>query len=146
MRVASRCLLTVWHCNTTGTYSGSTLIDPDTILPGQQFDRTTNEGTFLQRIMNTNFEGTAEFLTIFPSCYTTRSTHIHLMVQTNVSNTDSSYEATSVLLQHTGQLFFSKSLINSVCELDPYSAHLSTLSRTLNNKDFDPCFLESGWL
>jgi hypothetical protein len=38
-------------------------------------------------------------------------------------------------VQHIGQLFFEESLINSVYELDPYSAHLDTLNRTTNSED-----------
>lgn len=83
--------------------------------------------------MNTDSEGMAEFLTIFPGYYITRTTHIHLTVQTNVSNNDSSYSAAAV--QHVGQLFFNESLINSVYELEPYNAHLSTLNRTLDSED-----------
>lgn len=84
--------------------------------------------------MATDEEGIAEFLTIFPGYYITRSTHIHVTVQTAVGNgTNSSYSSASV--QHIGQLFFDESLINSVYELDPYSAHLSTLNRTTNSED-----------
>lgn len=86
--------------------------------------------------MSTDETGIAEFLTIFPGYYITRSTHIHLTAQTNVTSsnyTDSSYNAASV--QHIGQLFFNETLINSVYELDPYSAHLDTLNRTINSED-----------
>lgn len=112
--------------------------DPDTssLYEGAstQSDGTTDEETFLRGVMKTNTEGMAEFLTIFPGYYITRSTHIHVVVQTNVSsNNDSSFSAASV--QHLGQLFFEESLINSVYELDPYNAHLSTLNRTTNSED-----------
>jgi hypothetical protein len=89
--------------------------------------------TFLRGIMATDEEGMAEFLTIFPGYYVTRSAHIHLTVQTDVGNGSSSYSSASV--QHIGQLFFEESLINSVYELDPYSAHLDTLNRTTNSED-----------
>ena len=62
----------------------------------------------------------------------TRSTHIHLTVQTNVTDS-SSYSAASV--QHIGQLFFDEALINSVYALSPYAAHLATLNRTTNAED-----------
>lgn len=129
--------LTIWHCNATGTYSGFTEIDPDTAdlysWGTKKADGTTDEETFLRGIMNTDEEGVAEFLTIFPGYYVTRSTHIHLTVQTNVTNNDSSFSAASV--QHIGQFFFEESLLNSVYELEPYSAHLLTLNRTLNSED-----------
>jgi protocatechuate 3,4-dioxygenase beta subunit len=132
--------LTIWHCNSTGTYSGFTGIDPDTsdLLDGytKSSDGTTDQETFLRGVMSTNTEGIAEFLTLFPGYYITRSTHIHLTVQTNVSsNSSESYSYSSASVQHVGQLFFTESLINSVYALSPYSAHLSTLNRTTNDED-----------
>ncbi|KAH8660755.1 Intradiol ring-cleavage dioxygenase [Tricladium varicosporioides] len=128
--------LTIWHCNATGSYSGFTGINPQTseLLDGwtKQNDGTTDDETFLRGIMSTDTNGMAEFLTIFPGYYVTRSTHIHLTVQTNVT-TSSSYSAASV--QHIGQLFFNESIINSVYELDPYAQHLLTLNRTTNSED-----------
>lgn len=132
--------LTIWHCNATGTYSGFTGIDPDTasVYDGTttRADGTTDDETFLRGVMNTNEEGVAEFLTIFPGYYITRSTHIHLTVQTNVTgNETSDYSYSKASVQHIGQLFFNESMINSVYELDPYNAHLATLNRTLNADD-----------
>jgi hypothetical protein len=82
--------------------------------------------------MATSDEGVAEFLTIFPGYYTTRATHIHLTVQTSVTNS-SSYSAASV--QHIGQLFFDQDLIDSVYKLSPYAAHLETLDIIENVND-----------
>ncbi|CZR65221.1 uncharacterized protein PAC_15121 [Phialocephala subalpina] len=132
--------LTIWHCNASGIYSGFTGIDPDTaeLSDGwtKQTDGTTDEETFLRGVMSTNSEGMAEFLSIFPGYYVTRSTHIHLTVQTNVtSKSADDYSYNTAGVQHVGQLFFNESLINSVYELDPYSAHLDTLNRTTNDED-----------
>jgi hypothetical protein len=86
--------------------------------------------------MSTNTGGMAGFLTIFPGYYNTRSVHIHLTVQTNVTSTSAEdYSYSAAKIQHVGQLFFNESLINSVYELDPYSAHLETLNRTTNDED-----------
>lgn len=128
--------LTIWHCNATGYYSGFTGIDPDTaeLMDGyaKMDNGLTDEETFLRGIMATNTEGMAEFLTIFPGYYTTRATHIHLTVQTNVTNS-SSYNSASV--QHIGQLFFEQDLIDSVYQLSPYAAHLETLDIITNAED-----------
>ncbi|KAI0173751.1 Intradiol ring-cleavage dioxygenase [Pestalotiopsis sp. NC0098] len=128
--------LTIWSCNSTGTYSGYTGIDPDSaeLLDGwsKRTDGTTDDETFLRGIQMTDSEGMAEFLTLFPGYYVSRTTHIHVTVQSNVSN-GTSYSASST--QHLGQLFFEESLLSSVYSLSPYSEHLSTLNRTTNSED-----------
>ncbi|KAJ5762831.1 hypothetical protein N7533_001512, partial [Penicillium manginii] len=129
--------LTIWACNATGTYSGYTGINPDTVsvLDGwsTREDGTTDDETFLRGISKTNEAGIAEFLTIFPGYYDSRTTHIHVTVQSNVTGDDTSYSDAAI--QHIGQLFFPEELINSVYKLAPYHAHLSTLNRTLNSED-----------
>ncbi|KAJ5557058.1 hypothetical protein N7494_000973 [Penicillium frequentans] len=129
--------LTIWACNATGSYSGFTGIDPDTsdLLSGfeKRTDGTTDDKTFLRGISKTDSEGMTEFLTIFPGYYISRTTHIHVTVQTNVTGKDTSYNQASV--QHLGQLFFEEELINSVYQLQPYKDHLSTLNRTTNAED-----------
>ncbi|KAJ5999794.1 hypothetical protein N7481_000203 [Penicillium waksmanii] len=124
-------------CNATGTYSGYTGINPDTVsvLDGwsTREDGTTHDETFLRGISKTNEAGIAEFLTIFPGYYDNRTTHIHATVQHNVTGDDTSYSVTAI--QHIGQLFFPEELINSVYKLAPYHALLSTLNRTLNSED-----------
>ncbi|KAF4624074.1 hypothetical protein G7Y89_g14099 [Cudoniella acicularis] len=123
--------LPIWHCNATGSYSGFIGIDPDTsdLLDGytKQTDGTTDKQHHAHRP-----NGMAEFLTTFRGYYVTRSTHIHLTVQTNVT-TSISYN--SAFVQHVGQLFFNESLLNPIYSLSPYSAHPSTLNRTTNSED-----------
>jgi hypothetical protein len=96
-------------------------------------DGTTNDETFLRGISKTNEAGIAEFLTLFPGYYDSRTIHIHVTVQSNVTGDDTSYSDAAV--QHVRQLFFEENLINSVYQLAPYHAHLSTLNRTLNAED-----------
>lgn len=96
-------------------------------------DGTTDDETFLRGISRTDSAGMTEFLTIFPGYYISRTTHIHVTVQTNVTGKDSSYSDAGV--QHLGQLFFDEDLINSIYQLAPYKAHLSTLNRTTNAED-----------
>ena len=124
-------------CNATGTYSGFTGIDPDTASLQEGWstrtDGTTDEDTFLRGISKTDPDGMSEFLTIFPGYYTSRTTHIHITVQTNVSGKATSYSDAAV--QHLGQLFFAEDLINEVYQRQPYYQHLSTLNRTTNAED-----------
>jgi len=96
-------------------------------------DGTTDDETFLRGIARTDSAGMTDFLAIFPGYYISRTTHIHVTVQTNVTGKDSSYSVASV--QHLGQLFFEEDLINSVYQEAPYRAHLSTLNRTTNAED-----------
>ncbi|KAH7120385.1 Intradiol ring-cleavage dioxygenase [Dactylonectria estremocensis] len=128
--------LTIWNCNATGSYSSFTGIDPDTseLLDGytKKSDGTTDNETFLRGIQVTDSEGMIEFLTKFPGYYVTRTTHIHVTAQTNITN-GTSYSASKV--QHVGQLFFDEDLLNSVYALSPYVEHLSTLNRTTNAED-----------
>lgn len=128
--------VTIWHCNSTGTYSSYTGIDPDSaeLLDGwsKRDDGTTDDETFLRGILKSDSEGMVEFLTTFPGYYITRTTHIHLTVQADIAN-GTAYNASSV--QHVGQIFFEEDLINKVYQLSPYSAHLSTLNRTTNDED-----------
>lgn len=124
-------------CNATGTYSGYVGIDPDTVSAydgwTMRSDGTTDDETFLRGISKTNEAGIGEFRTIFPGYYSSRTTHIHVTVQTNVTNDDTSYSDAAT--KHVGQLFFPEELINSVYQLAPYHAHFSTLNRTLNSED-----------
>ncbi|KAF4311040.1 putative aromatic compound dioxygenase protein [Botryosphaeria dothidea] len=128
--------LSIWSCNATGSYAGFTGINPQTseLLDGwtKRDDGTTDDETFLRGIMKTGPEGIAEFLTKFPGYYVTRTTHIHVTAQANVTN-GTSFSASSV--QHIGQLFFEEDLLSEVYSLSPYSAHLSTLNRTTNAED-----------
>ncbi|PBK61461.1 aromatic compound dioxygenase [Armillaria solidipes] len=129
-----------WHCNADGIYSGYTGINPDTVEPFDgvtlRADGTTDDTTFLRGFTATDENGIAEFLTIFPGYYASRTTHIHIAVHVNgsVSEDGTNTLATSNI-QHVGQLFFEESLINQVYEIEAYTAHLSTLDRVTNDAD-----------
>ncbi|KAL4904326.1 hypothetical protein BDW74DRAFT_178911 [Aspergillus multicolor] len=132
--------LTIWSCNATGSYSGYIGIDPDTadLLDGytKSDQGTTDNETFLRGITKTDSEGMSEFLTTFPGYYVSRTTHIHVTVQTNVTDkSETSYNSASGGVQHLGQLFFPEDLINEVYALEPYAQHLATLNRTTNAED-----------
>ncbi|TDZ31332.1 hypothetical protein C8035_v005925 [Colletotrichum spinosum] len=68
----------------------------------------------------------------FPGCYITRTTHIHVTAQTNITN-GTSYSASK--LQHIGQLFVEENHLSQMYAPKPYSAHLSTLNHTINAED-----------
>lgn len=128
--------LTIWNCNATGFYSSYTGINPNTVelLDGwtTRTDGTTDDETFLRGIQLTDSEGMAEFLTIFPGYYASRTTHVHITVQANVTN-GTSYSKSGT--QHLGQVFFTEDLLAEVYATEPYSAHLATLNRTTNAED-----------
>lgn len=128
--------VSIWNCNATGTYSSYTGIDPDTVslLDGwsTRTDGTTDDETFLRGIQVTDDEGMAEFLTLFPGYYASRTTHVHVTVQTDIKN-GTSFSASSV--QHIGQIFFEEDLLNQVYQVAPYSSHLETLTRVTNDED-----------
>ncbi|KAH0443818.1 extracellular dioxygenase [Colletotrichum camelliae] len=128
--------LTIWNCNATGSYSSFTGIDPDSaeLMDNwtKRTDGTTDDETFLRGIQVTDQNGIVEYLTKFPGYYITRTTHIHVTAQTNITN-GTSYSASKV--QHIGQLFFEEDLLSQVYALEPYSAHLTTLNRTTNAED-----------
>lgn len=128
--------LTIWNCNATGSYSSFTGVDPDTVelLDGwtKREDGSTDDETFLRGVQVTNDDGMAEFLTIFPGYYVTRTTHIHITAQADVTN-GTSYAKSAI--QHIGQLFFEEDLLEEVYNLSPYAAHKETLNRTTNAED-----------
>ncbi|KAK0199538.1 Intradiol ring-cleavage dioxygenase [Desarmillaria ectypa] len=129
-----------WHCNAAGIYSGYTGINPDTVEPYEgatlRPDGTTDDTTFLRGFTATDENGIAEFLTIFPGYYASRTTHIHIAVHVNGSvSEDGTNTLTTSNIQHVGQLFFEESLINQVYEIGAYTAHLSTLDRVTNDAD-----------
>lgn len=128
--------LSIWNCNATGYYSSFTGIAPDTaeLADGwtKREDGTTDDETFLRGIQVTDDNGIIEFLTKFPGYYVTRTTHIHVTAQTNITD---GLSFSSSAVQHIGQLFFEEDLLNEIYTYEPYSAHLETLNRTTNAED-----------
>ncbi|KAJ6038355.1 hypothetical protein N7460_008126 [Penicillium canescens] len=110
-----------------GTYSGYVGTDPDAVSAyddrTMRSDGTTDDETFLRGISKTNEADIGEFRTIFAGYYSSRMTHIHATVQTNLTNDDGSYSDAAT--KHVGQLFFPRELINSVYQLAPYYAQLT---------------------
>ncbi|GKT47606.1 uncharacterized protein ColSpa_07787 [Colletotrichum spaethianum] len=123
-------------CNTTGSYSSFTGINPNTVELldgwGKRADGTTDDETFLRGIQISDEQGMIEFLTRFPGYYASRSMHVHVTVQANATDGVSFGQSA---LQHVGQLFFEEDLLSQVYAVSPYSSHLETLNRTINAED-----------
>jgi protocatechuate 3,4-dioxygenase beta subunit len=87
----------IWHCDAGGTYSG--VAQQNTV--GQEF---------LRGVQRTDAKGLAIFRTIYPGWYRGRTVHIHTKV----------HVAGNVV--HTGQLYFSDSVTDTVYTRSPYSS------------------------
>jgi len=85
----------IWHANALGVYSGVVPAGPNSTAP-------STSGTFLRGVQNTDSNGIATFLTIYPGWYMGRAVHIHVKVHLDDQTV------------HTGQLFFQDSLTSSV--------------------------------
>lgn len=93
--------LEMWHCNTTGVYSGIVASGN-----GDTSDTANINATFLRGIQETDTDGVAQFETIFPGHYLSRATHIHLLVHTNVTVLANGTLGSDVSASHVGQAFF----------------------------------------
>ncbi|KAL4732980.1 Intradiol ring-cleavage dioxygenase [Aspergillus similis] len=80
LRAAGKCLLDMWHCNATGSYSSFTKLSPNTPflelleelgIPEEDYeigvtDLHTDDTTFLRGMWPTDKNGVMEMKTIFP--------------------------------------------------------------------------------
>ncbi|KAK1774017.1 Intradiol ring-cleavage dioxygenase [Copromyces sp. CBS 386.78] len=118
--------LEIWHCNTTGVYSG--------VSAGGNGngDASNLNATFLRGLQQTDADGIAQFETLFPGHYTGRTNHIHVMVHVDPTvfpnNTIQSNTAS-----HVGQIYFDQDLITEV-EAEPVY-NTNTQPHTLNAED-----------
>jgi protocatechuate 3,4-dioxygenase beta subunit len=96
-------IVDVWHCDALGVYSD--VADPGFDTSGQKF---------LRGFQQTDGDGVARFLTIYPGWYPGRTVHIHFKIRSPASD-GSVYDFTS-------QLFFDDSLSDSVFTSSPYAA------------------------
>ncbi|KAK7426878.1 hypothetical protein QQZ08_006624 [Neonectria magnoliae] len=120
--------LEMWHCNSTGVYSG--------ILAsgnGDSSDKTNIDNTWLRGIQLTDSDGVAQFESIFPGHYTSRATHIHIMVHTNATLLANQTLGSENYASHVGQAFFDQGLITDVELLEPYDTNTQEL--TTNEED-----------
>lgn len=60
-------MIDFWHCNATGVYSGVVANGN-----GDESDTSNLNATFLRGLQPTQYDGVAQFTTIFPGHYTSR--------------------------------------------------------------------------
>ncbi|KAH8659961.1 Intradiol ring-cleavage dioxygenase [Xylariales sp. PMI_506] len=120
--------LEMWHCNSTGVYSGIVASGN-----GDSSDTDNINKTFLRGIQPTDSDGVAQFETIFPGHYLSRATHIHLLVHANATLYSNGTLGNSVKSSHVGQAFFDQDLITAVELTSPYSTNTQEL--TTNDED-----------
>jgi hypothetical protein len=99
---------------------------------GDSSDPTNIDKTFGRGLIDTDSDGVAQFITMFPGHYTGRATHIHILATQNatvLANNTLSGGAIS----HVGQLFFDQGLITEVETNEPYASN--TQEFTLNSDD-----------
>ncbi len=109
-------LVSIWHCNADGEYSGYLSNDPSKMpeVPAAgESGHVQQQGTerFLRGAQTTDADGKVTFRTIFPGWYTPRAVHIHARAFLNES------------AMITTQLYFPQAVINTVHSTqDPYKA------------------------
>lgn len=93
----------VWHTDARGRYSGYR-------KQGDGGVEDTTGQTFMRGLQSTGDDGVAEFLTIFPGWYPSRTTHVHIKVHLD--------DRTLA----TGQLYFDDDVSAQIYALAPYQA------------------------
>lgn len=114
----------IWHCNSTGVYSGVVANGN-----GDSSDSSNLDNKALRGIQATDTDGVAQFQSIFPGHYTGRATHIHVMVHTNATLYANETLGNDVYASHVGQAFFDQDLIAAADEVAPYSTNEQTLTK-----------------
>ncbi|MBA8853488.1 protocatechuate 3,4-dioxygenase beta subunit [Ochrobactrum intermedium] len=104
-------LVSIWHCNAKGQYSGYIHNDPNFFPNIERVDEKGHypEETperFLRGAQTTDAEGKVSFTTIFPGWYTPRAIHIHVRVYLNDKDL------------MTTQIYFPQEVIDQVLTLD----------------------------
>ncbi len=96
-------IVDIWHADAVGVYSG--------------FGSGASSRTFMRGVQRTDKNGLAIFRTVYPGWYQGRTVHIHVKVWVGGSDV------------HTGQLFFSDTLTDTVYKRAPYSRRPSRTTR-----------------
>ncbi|HUK97342.1 MAG TPA: intradiol ring-cleavage dioxygenase [Gaiellaceae bacterium] len=100
----------IWHADAAGVYSG--------------FGAGTASRTFMRGIQPTNAQGLASFISVYPGWYTGRAVHIHVKVHVGGN------------VVHTGQLFFSDAITDTVYKRPPYSSRPNRDTRNAQDSIF----------
>ncbi len=134
----------IWHCDAQGYYSG--IVGENPGGGGEATGEENASTTFLRGIQLTDTAGAAEFQTIFPGWYTSRTVRIHMTVHTgrDGANGEISEGGTT---SHTGQLFFTDILSDEVFATEAYT-RTSVAGKITNDEDtiYDEHDDEPGFL
>ncbi|KAF2214488.1 hypothetical protein CERZMDRAFT_90344 [Cercospora zeae-maydis SCOH1-5] len=125
----------IWHCNSTGVYSG--VINKSN---GNPNDTSNQDTTFLRGVQQTDINGVVQFESIFPGHYIGRAVHIHVLTH-NVNSTVIRTNGTLINeasnhtahASHVGQIFFDQDLISKVEATAPYYTNTQELLK--NDED-----------
>jgi hypothetical protein len=115
-------MIEIWHCNSTGVYSGVVASGN-----GDSSDATNIDNTFLRGLQPTDADGVAAFETLFPGHYTGRATHIHVLAHFNGTQYDNGTYSGGYV-SHVGQLFFDQDLITQVEATSVYATNTQELT------------------
>jgi len=104
-------VVSIWHCNARGEYSGYIQNRPNELPEAAKFDShghatETDVERFLRGAQVTDDSGTVAFTTVFPGWYTPRAVHIHVRVYLNEHQ----------LL--TSQVYFPQAVVNHIQTTD----------------------------
>lgn len=113
----------IWHCDADGGYS-------------MYGDGLENE-TYLRGVQVTSDDGTVEFTTIVPGCYSGRYPHIHFEV---FPDKDSISDAANAIL--TSQIAIPDGVCEAVYETDNYEGSIKNYKNTSLDKDG---IFSDGW-
>lgn len=119
--------LEIWHCNSTGVYSGVT-------ATGNGDGSADNlNATFLRGVQQTDADGTVQFHTLVPGHYNGRTNHIHVMLHINATAFSNGTLIDTTHVGHVGQAFFDQDLLTQVEATSAYSSNTQTV--TTNEED-----------
>jgi protocatechuate 3,4-dioxygenase beta subunit len=108
-------MVDVWHCDAAGVYSD---------VRDGRFDARGKK--FLRGYQQTDANGRAEFLTVYPGWYEGRAVHIHFKIRRAAQGARGE--------EFTSQLYFDESVNDQVLRQAPYNGKRG--SRVLNDADF----------
>jgi protocatechuate 3,4-dioxygenase beta subunit len=111
----SGAMVDVWHCDASGVYSD--------VSDGRADARGKK---FLRGFQQTNANGVAEFMTIYPGWYEGRAVHIHFKIRSAAQGGRAQ--------EFTSQLYFDESVNDQVFSQAPYNSKRGR--RVMNDSDF----------
>lgn len=136
----------IWHCNSTGVYSGVVARGN-----GNQADASNLDNTALRGIQLTDDDGVVAFETLFPGhCKfiylhsdvrflttkdTGRATHIHVLTHLDATLLPNN-TVTGGNITHVGQFFFDQKLITLVEKEEVYASNTQTLTTNVQDGIF----------